>query len=204
MVPGEAARVLATVVSESSYLPAQRLAPIADEMKRKWRLQVAAAVNVVVDPDTPVDTVTFEAGRSWGGGIRRPLVNGVLQPHFLLNSLNSVLALVEHDPTRASAMLERMASFLLSGFDRLDEPLVRLHRELDTVRDYLKIEQVRFADRLRFTIEADGEAEQVSIPPFLLQATRRERCQTRYSAAPAPGRSARRGASSGRTRRSRR
>ncbi len=96
-------------------------------------------------------------------------IKSQLQPHFLLNSLNSILALVEHDPARASAMLERLASFLQSGFDRLDEPLVLLRRELDTVRDYLKIEQVRFADRLRFTIEAGGDTEQVSVPPFLLQ-----------------------------------
>ena len=96
-------------------------------------------------------------------------IKSQLQPHFLLNSLNSILALVAHDPPRAKAMLERLASFLQSGFDRLDEPLVLLHRELDTVRDYLKIEQVRFEDRLRFTIEADGETEQVTVPPFLLQ-----------------------------------
>ena len=95
-------------------------------------------------------------------------IKSQLQPHFLLNSLNSILALVEHDPARASAMLERLASFLQSGFDRLDEPLVLLRRELDTVRDYLKIEQVGFADRLRFTIEADGDTEQVSV---LLGAT---------------------------------
>ncbi len=96
-------------------------------------------------------------------------IKSQLQPHFLLNSLNSILALVEHDPARAKAMLERLASFLQSAFDRLDEPLVLLHSELDTIRDYLKIEQVRFEDRLRFTIEADGETEQVPVPPFLLQ-----------------------------------
>ena len=96
-------------------------------------------------------------------------IKSQLQPHFLLNSLNSILALVEHDSTRAKAMLERLASFLQSVFDRLDEPLVLLHRELDTIRDYLKIEQVRFEERLRFTIEADGEAEQITVPPFLLQ-----------------------------------
>ena len=96
-------------------------------------------------------------------------IKSQLQPHFLLNSLNSILALVEHDSTRAKAMLERLASLLQSVFDRLDEPLVLLHRELDTIRDYLKIEQVRFEDRLRFTIEADGETEQVTVPPFLLQ-----------------------------------
>ena len=96
-------------------------------------------------------------------------IKSQLQPHFLLNSLNSILALVEHDPPRAKAMLERLASLLQSVFDRLDEPLVLLHRELDTIRDYLKIEQVRFEDRLRFTIDADDEAEQVTVPPFLLQ-----------------------------------
>ena len=96
-------------------------------------------------------------------------IKSQLQPHFLLNSLNSILALVEHDPARAKAMLERLASLLQSVFDRLDEPVVLLHRELDTIRDYLKIEQVRFEDRLRFNIEADGETEQVTVPPFLLQ-----------------------------------
>ena len=96
-------------------------------------------------------------------------IKSQLQPHFLLNSLNSILALVEHDSTRAKAMLGRLASFLHSAFDRLDEPLVFLHRELDTIRDYLKIEQVRFGDRLRFTVEADGETERVTVPPFLLQ-----------------------------------
>ncbi|MCY3745490.1 MAG: histidine kinase [Acidobacteria bacterium] len=96
-------------------------------------------------------------------------IKSQLQPHFLLNSLNSILALLQHDPTRAKAMLERLASFLQSVFDGLDEPLVLLHSELDTVRDYLKIEQVRFEDRLQFTIEADSETEQVSVPPFLLQ-----------------------------------
>ena len=96
-------------------------------------------------------------------------IKSQLQPHFLLNSLNSILALVEHDSTRAKAMLERLASFLQSVFDRLDEPLVLLHCELDTIRDYLKIEQVRFEDRLRFTIDVDGATGQVAVPPFLLQ-----------------------------------
>ena len=96
-------------------------------------------------------------------------IKSQLQPHFLLNSLNSILALVEHDSTRAKAMLERLASLLQSVFDRLDEPLVLLERELDTIRDYLRIEQVRFEDRLRFTIDVDGDTEQVTVPPFLLQ-----------------------------------
>ena len=84
-------------------------------------------------------------------------------------SLNSIPGAVEHDSTRAKAMLERLASLLQSVFDRLDEPLVLLERELDTIRDYLRIEQVRFEDRLRFTIDVDGDTEQVTVPPFLLQ-----------------------------------
>jgi two-component system, LytTR family, sensor kinase len=96
-------------------------------------------------------------------------IKAQLRPHFLFNSLNSILALMEHDPAEAGRMLTRLSSLLHSVFDRLDEPLVPLDRELDTVRDYLDIERIRFGDRMTFSIEADGAAKRVPVPPFLLQ-----------------------------------
>ena len=96
-------------------------------------------------------------------------IKAQLQPHFLLNSLNSILALIGHDPAEARGMVMRLASLLHSVFDRLDEPLVSLDQELDMVRDYLEIEGIRFKDRLRFTIDAEDDARHVQVPPFLLQ-----------------------------------
>jgi signal transduction histidine kinase len=96
-------------------------------------------------------------------------VKGQLRPHFLFNALNSILALIEHDPAEAKQMLMRLSSLLRSVFDRFDEPLVSLDRELETMREYLDIERMRFGDRMTFSIEVERSARQISIPPFLLQ-----------------------------------
>jgi|SoiMethySBSTD1v2_1073268.scaffolds.fasta_scaffold18071_5 two-component system, LytTR family, sensor kinase len=96
-------------------------------------------------------------------------IKAQLRPHFLFNALNSILALMEHDPAEARQMLLRLSSLLHSVFDRLDEPLVPLDRELEIVRDYLDIERIRFGDRMSFSIDADAAAKTVPVPPFLLQ-----------------------------------
>ena len=66
-------------------------------------------------------------------------------------------------------MVAGLSSLLRSVFDRFDESSVSLDRELETVREYLDIERIRFGDRLTFSIEVDCPARQTSIPPFLLQ-----------------------------------
>ncbi|MCY4581175.1 MAG: histidine kinase [Chloroflexi bacterium] len=110
-------------------------------------------------------------------------IKSQLQPHFLLNSLNSILALVEHDPTRASAMLERLASFLHSGFD----PSRRNRWFVSTLnwtrfRDYLEDRAVDSRDRLRFTVESDGSGAG-SVPLLLQPLVRETLSRARYSAA---------------------
>jgi hypothetical protein len=92
-----------------------------------------------------------------------------LEPHFLLNTLNSVLVLVDDNPRDARLMIERLSELLQASFDEMAEPQVPLGRELDLLSAYLGIEQVRFGDRLRVTIDADGDARAVPVPPFLLQ-----------------------------------
>jgi hypothetical protein len=96
-------------------------------------------------------------------------IKGQLRPHFLLNSLNSILALIDDDPAEARRMIGRLSSLLHTVFDGLDEPFVPLGRELDMVRDYLAVEQIRFGDRLHFAVEADAAAVEGLVPPLLLQ-----------------------------------
>jgi len=96
-------------------------------------------------------------------------VKAQLQPHFLLNSLNSLLALIRHDPAAAEQMLGRLASLLHGVLDRLDQQSVPLAPELDMLRDYLEVEQIRFDDRLTFDIQLDPNAAAILVPPLLLQ-----------------------------------
>jgi two-component system, LytTR family, sensor kinase len=92
-----------------------------------------------------------------------------LEPHFLLNTLNSVMALMEAQPDDARRMLERLSELLKAAFDEIQEHDVALGRELDLTEAYLGIEQVRFADRLQMSIDAPDEVRDVRVPPFLLQ-----------------------------------
>ena len=96
-------------------------------------------------------------------------IKGQLRPHFLLNSLNSILALIDDDPGEARRMIGRMSSLLLTVFDGLDEPLIPFDKELGMVRDYLEVERIRFGDRLQFSVDADPAGGHALVPPLLLQ-----------------------------------
>ncbi|MGD0577465.1 MAG: histidine kinase [Bryobacteraceae bacterium] len=92
-----------------------------------------------------------------------------LQPHFLFNTINSILALLREDAPRAEEMLERLARLLRFALDSQQAPVVRLSEELRLVTDYLEIEHARFGDRLRFTIDSPAELGPVEIPAYALQ-----------------------------------
>jgi len=92
-----------------------------------------------------------------------------LEPHFLLNTLNSVLALIDGSPRGARAMIEQLADFLRAVFDLIEEREVPLSREIALTTAYLRIEQARFADRLAVTVEVPDGLQSVRVPPFLLQ-----------------------------------
>ena len=96
-------------------------------------------------------------------------IRAQFQPHFVLNTLNSVLALIDSDPALARTMVVRLADLMKAVFDRIDLTSVPLGRELDLVRAYLEVERVRFGPRLSVTFDVDEQARDVLVPPFLLQ-----------------------------------
>ena len=104
-----------------------------------------------------------------------------LRPHFLLNSLNSILALIDDDPAEARRMIGRLSSLLHTVFDGLDEPFVPLDRELEMVRDYLEVERIRFGDRLQFTVEADDGGRSAGAAAAAAAARRERRASTASS-----------------------
>jgi LytS/YehU family sensor histidine kinase len=92
-----------------------------------------------------------------------------LQPHFLFNTINSILALLPEDAQRASEMLERLARLLRFALDSQQTPSVRLSDELRLVKDYLEIEQTRFGKRLQYTVESPSDLGGAEIPAYALQ-----------------------------------
>jgi signal transduction histidine kinase len=92
-----------------------------------------------------------------------------VHPHFLFNTLNSVLSLIPADPARAEELLEKLASLLRFSLDAGRAGLIPLADELRIVRDYLDIESARLAGRLRTSIEIERELDGWMVPPFSLQ-----------------------------------
>jgi signal transduction histidine kinase len=93
-----------------------------------------------------------------------------LEPHFLFNTLNAITTLVELGRQKQAAeMLRHLNAILKSTLQRNTPEKVPLSQELEIVESYLAIEQVRFADRLRFKIHVDPAALDGLVPCFLLQ-----------------------------------
>ncbi|HVT40775.1 MAG TPA: histidine kinase [Gemmatimonadaceae bacterium] len=93
-----------------------------------------------------------------------------LQPHFLFNSLNGIIALVrDADTARAAAALESLSQLLRSALRLGAAPEVALSDEVTFVRDYLALEGLRFTERLDVTISIPPELLNAAVPTFTLQ-----------------------------------
>lgn len=100
---------------------------------------------------------------------RATLLRLQLQPHFLFNSLNSVAALLEDDAGAASKMAAQLRHFVVRVLETSDREEVPLAAELDALRSYVAIENVRFDGGVELDIRADGDSRRALVPSFLLQ-----------------------------------
>ena len=92
-----------------------------------------------------------------------------LQPHFLFNTLGAIMVLIQQQKTaQAKGMVEKLGDLLRLTLEDVEVHEVPLGRELEFLRLYLSIEQVRFEDRLRVRI-APTELSEVLVPHMLLQ-----------------------------------
>ncbi|GAB3425857.1 sensor histidine kinase [Massilia solisilvae] len=92
-----------------------------------------------------------------------------LQPHFLFNTLNSIAVLIGDDPAAARYMLQLLCGLLRKVLDNDGSREVTLREELDFIASYLAIEQIRFADRLSYHVDAGPDVMQARVPSLVLQ-----------------------------------
>jgi hypothetical protein len=99
------------------------------------------------------------------------VISGKLNPHFLFNTLNSLIALTRKDAQAAEAALMRFSSMLRYVLDtkRSAADRVPLGEEIEFVRDYLALESLRLGKRLRVDWELDPATFGDEIPPLSLQ-----------------------------------
>jgi len=99
---------------------------------------------------------------------RLRLLQGQVQPHFLFNTLANVQALVDAGSPQASAVLRSLIAYLRAAVPRLNDPATTLGQEVELVRAYLEVMQMRMADRLTFSLRVEAAAGRLECPPMTL------------------------------------
>lgn len=92
-----------------------------------------------------------------------------LNPHFIFNALNSVRALVDENPVKAKHAITQLSSILRNSLVMDRRRLVRFRDELQTVKDYLALESIRFEERLQTDFSIEEAALDRQVPPMMLQ-----------------------------------
>lgn len=92
-----------------------------------------------------------------------------LNPHFMFNALNSIRALIEEDPASAKTAVTKLSNILRYSLRIEKSETVSLADEMQTVKDYLDLEKIRFEERLNYSTQIDEKAAKIEIPPMMVQ-----------------------------------
>jgi LytS/YehU family sensor histidine kinase len=99
---------------------------------------------------------------------RLRLLQAQVEPHFLFNTLANVQELVDAGSPQASSVLKSLIAYLRAAVSRMHEPATTLGQELQLVRAYLELMQMRMPDRLQFALQIDEVATGLRCPPMTL------------------------------------
>lgn len=92
-----------------------------------------------------------------------------IHPHFLFNTLNSISALLHKDPQAADEMVGGLGDFLRLTLKSSGKEMVRLEKEMEFLRCYMEIEQVRFRDQLSVDFQVGPDSADAEVPNMLFQ-----------------------------------
>src|SRR5690606_21948627 len=101
--------------------------------------------------------------------IRLNHLKSQLNPHFIFNALNSVRALVDEDPIKPKTAITRISNMLRFSLMMDKKQTIEFGEELNTVKDYLELESIRFEERLEVVYHIEDESYSYKIPPMMLQ-----------------------------------
>ena len=91
-----------------------------------------------------------------------------INPHFLMNTLNNIHALVDIDSERAKESIVGLSKIMRFMLYEGDKQTVPLSRELAFTQDYIQLMRMRITDRVRIKVEMPGRVPDCQIPPLVL------------------------------------
>ncbi len=104
--------------------------------------------------------------------LEQRLLRAQMNPHFIFNSLCAIQDLILADkPQRANAFLTKIARLMRNILENSREEFIPLDKEIETLRLYLDVQQLRFENGFNYdiTVDQDIDPENFSVPPMLAQ-----------------------------------
>ena len=92
-----------------------------------------------------------------------------LHPHFLFNTLNAISSLMHSDVEAADRMLTRLSELLRLTLESAGQQKVTLKEEIEFLKRYVEIEQIRFQDRLTVSFDIASDTLDAQVPTLILQ-----------------------------------
>lgn len=137
-----------------------------------WSLFISGLLFVILVTASHVKQVQLDLAQAEAARARAELsaLRARIDPHFLFNTLHSLLALVRQDPGRAEEAIEQFADILRYTFAAGDGSEERtLGQEWELVDNYLALERLRLGARLRVTARLDADVAGTPLPVLTLQ-----------------------------------
>lgn len=104
--------------------------------------------------------------------LEQRLLRAQMNPHFIFNSLCAIQNLIMSDkPQKANAFLTKIAGLMRNILENSREEYIPLQKEIETLRYYMDVQQLRFEKGFEYNITVDQsiDPENVSVPPMLAQ-----------------------------------
>lgn len=92
-----------------------------------------------------------------------------VNPHFLFNSFNTLVAIIEESPRSAVNYVEKLSDFYRSILQYRDKKVIPLAEELTVVQNYLYLLKERFGDKLKISINTNEKERESFVPPLSIQ-----------------------------------
>ena len=100
--------------------------------------------------------------------VRLQMLQAQIEPHFLFNSLATILGLYREDAREGSRLIKDLANYLRGALPQMRETISTLRRELALSQAYLRVLPVRMGNRLKVEIDVPHRLQDASVPPMML------------------------------------
>ena len=90
-----------------------------------------------------------------------------INPHFFMNTLNNIHALVDIDPEEAKHTIEVLSKLMRYVLYDADKPMAPLQKELDFLGHYINLMRIRYTDKVRISVSLPASVPDVQVPSLL-------------------------------------